>query len=85
MNVRTYAYGGIGIVAALCGVLAFVFYRMGFVGIAPFVLAILIVGSAIIGFVKSLPRDAKTSKKPKKQKKEQKAQETDINEKMNNE
>ena len=69
MRPRTYAYAGIGIIAALCGVLAIVFYKMGFVGIGPFILALLIVGASVTGVVVTIP---KSSKKPKKEKKSKK-------------
>ena len=75
MKVKTYAYGGIAIIAALCGVMAFTFYRMGFVGIGPFALAVILVVCAGLGFLKSLPE---RKKKPKKSKKSKKAEEAPV-------
>ena len=69
MRPRTYAYAGIGIVAAFCGVLAITFYHLGFVGIAPFVLAVLLVAASVTGVVVTAP---KRNKKPKKEKKSKK-------------
>ena len=69
MKIRTYCYGAISFIAALCGVMAFSFYRMGFVGIGPFVLAVLLVAAGIIGVAATLPKGAKKQKKPKNAKK----------------
>ena len=69
MKVRAYAYAGIGFIAGICGVLALIFYKMGFVGIAPFALAVLIVACAVFGFVKSLPEKKKPAKEKKSKKK----------------
>lgn len=72
MRPRTYAYAGIGIVAALCGVLAITFYKMGFVGIAPFVLACLLVAASVTGVIVTLPKGNREQKKSKKSKKSKK-------------
>ena len=69
MKVECYAFGGIAIVAGVISVIAFSFYRMGFVGIGPLCLALFLVAAGVIGFITSLPKDRNKPKKAKKEKK----------------
>ena len=69
MKVECYAFGGIAIVAGIISVIAFIFYRMGFVGIGPLCLALFLVAAGVIGFITSLPKDRNKPKKAKKEKK----------------
>ena len=72
MKVECYAFGGIAIVAGIISVIAFSFYRMGFVGIGPLCLALFLVAAGVIGFITSLPKDRNKPKKAKKEKKSKK-------------
>ena len=72
MKVECYAFGGIAIVAGIISVIAFSFYRMGFVGIGPLCLALFLVAAGGIGFITSLPKDRNKPKKAKKEKKSKK-------------
>ena len=66
MKVETYAFGAIAIVAGVISVIAFSFWRMGFVGAGPLCLALFLVAAGVIGVVPSLPRRNRKEKKPKK-------------------
>ena len=72
MKVECYAFGAIAIVAGVISVIAFSFYRMGFVGIGPLCLALFLVAAGVIGFITSLPKDRNKPKKAKKEKKSRK-------------
>ena len=72
MKVECYAFGGIARVAGVISVIAFSFYRMGFVGIGPLCLALFLVAAGVIGFITSLPKDRNKPKKAKKEKKSKK-------------
>ena len=75
MKVESYAFGAIAIVSGIVSVIAFIFFRMHFVGEGPLCLALFLLASGIIGFVTSLPRDRKKAKKERKPKKNKKAAE----------
>lgn len=77
MKVEAYAFGGIAIVSAMVSVFAFMFFHMGFVGIGPFCLALILFAAATIGFITSLPKDRTKPKKAKKAKKAKKGAEPD--------
>lgn len=73
MKVETYAFGAIAIVSAVITVVAFSFYRMGFVGIGPCCLALFLLASGVIGVITTLPKDKSKPKKEKKAKRGKKA------------
>ncbi|MBQ6381163.1 MAG: hypothetical protein IJJ41_06165 [Clostridia bacterium] len=75
MSVETYAFGGIAVVSFFVAIIAFVFNRMGFVGIGPFCLALALVAAGVIGVIACIPKtDKKTKKKKTKTKKQKKGE-----------
>ncbi|MBR0415057.1 MAG: hypothetical protein IJI67_08305 [Clostridia bacterium] len=74
MSVESYCFGAIAIVSGIISVIAFSFYRMGFVGIGPLCLALILLAAGVIGAIvcakdKKNPKKAKKAKKAKKSKK----------------
>ncbi|MBR2589846.1 MAG: hypothetical protein IKE65_02875 [Clostridia bacterium] len=75
MRADSYAFLAIAVVASLLAVIAFLFYSMNFVGIAPFIFALMLVAAGVSGCLLTLPKKNKAKKKSVKKKKGKKGEE----------